>query len=299
MDNKEVISKAIYREIYKALGAPEQVWWRKLLDPILRIPLNRFIDVTAGLDQQIDANGIVAGSQWALPIFVHQAAFLNQFQLPTQGPLLVISNHPGASDTICLSSGIGRDDLRIIVYATPFFRLLPAVSRHFFYTSEDRFEAMTSVRQSIRHLQGGGAVLLYGTGRIEPDPAIRPGADEFIQRWSPSISLILKQFSQRQPIIQDLQIVLALVQGVVSPRFIDHPVTRFRQDPIGKRRLAEFSQILYQMIFKKDLGLRPRIHFSERFSLNQLTATHGFENVLPFLISKEMELLRENSAVNL
>ncbi len=51
---------------------------------------------------------------------------------------------------------------------------------------------MAAARSGIRHLQNGGALLLFGTGLIDPDPAVYPGAEKEIENWSPSIDLFLR-----------------------------------------------------------------------------------------------------------
>jgi hypothetical protein len=48
---------------------------------------------------------------------------------------------------------------------------------------------ISGVRSMIRHLEFGGSVLIFLSGRVEPDPAILPSAHQALQNWSQSIEL--------------------------------------------------------------------------------------------------------------
>ena len=46
----------------------------------------------------------------------------------------------------------------------------------------------------------GGAVLLYGFGHIDPDPAVYDDAPAIIEKWSPSIDLFLRMVPETKAI---------------------------------------------------------------------------------------------------
>jgi 1-acyl-sn-glycerol-3-phosphate acyltransferase len=157
--------------------------------------------------------------------------------IPTSGPALFLSNHPGLADTVSLFTAIQRPDLRIIALHRPFLASLVNVTRHLFYISDDPGERMRAVRQVSTHLRGGGAVLTFPAGKIEPDPDLHPGALEALRNWTDSSAIFLR-FSP------DMQIVPVLVSGVVWERTARHWLTRIKQMREEREKLATALQLL-------------------------------------------------------
>jgi hypothetical protein len=211
--------------------------------------------------------------------------------IPHCGPLLVVSNHPGATDSVCITAGLGRDDLKIIVSEVPFYRTLPEISQHFIYATKDQHTRMASFRNSLRHLKNGGALLLFATGRIDPDPLVMPGAEEELEAWSESINF----FFQMMP---DLPVVISLTSGVVSKKFASHPITRLRDKTIDKRRLAEFLQILVQMVSGTKLRLRPFVTFSQPYVLDELMDSYPGQKPVQALINEAKTHLKIHLSKN-
>jgi 1-acyl-sn-glycerol-3-phosphate acyltransferase len=94
--------------------------------------------------------------------------------IPSDGPLLVVANHPGMMDGLVITANLPRPDLKIIASAMPIFTELQAMKEHLIYTTRNTFERLAVVRQAIQHLREDGAVLIFPRGIIEPDPAILP-----------------------------------------------------------------------------------------------------------------------------
>ena len=107
------------------------------------------------------------------------------------GPLLVVSNHPGAFDSVAILSCIPREDVKVLLSDVPFTRAFTSARRYFIYVPPDASGRMTTLRASIDHLKSGGALLIFAHGDVEPDPEVSPGADESIQDWSRSIEIML------------------------------------------------------------------------------------------------------------
>jgi hypothetical protein len=282
----EDVTQTILDEIYKALGASTQPWYRRFLDPLLSIPINRFAGICVGLDQRIHSDGFTSAAKWTLPFFIEQVFFTGERSIPPQGPLLVISNHPGGVDSVCITVGLNRDDLKIVAYEVPFYRTLPNVSDHFIYATDNKLERMRALRESIRHLQSGCALLLFASATIDPDPAVAEGAEKELEGWSPSIPIILRM-------VPNVQVVLCIAGGLIAPRYIDHPITKLRREPLDKRRLAEFLQILNQILFKKTFHLRPLIYFSKPIQPDQLRTNNSEESILSNVIDRARNMVRD------
>ena len=99
-------------------------------------------------------------------------------RVPREGPVLVVSNHPGLADAVALFATMPRDDLRVIAAERPFLSALPNTSRALIPVPDTPTGRPGAVRVAARHLRRGGAVITFPGGKIEPDPAVLPGASE-------------------------------------------------------------------------------------------------------------------------
>ncbi len=152
-----------------------------------------------------------------------------------------------------------------------------------------RITACLPLRQSIRHLQDGGALLLFGTGLVDPDPAVYQGAEKEIENWSASIDLFLRQ-------VPELNVVISIVSGIVSARWAHHPITWLKRIPWQKRRLAEFGQVLEQLFIPGKLYVIPRVSFSSPAAVPDLRLESESHNLLPAVISRGKALLADHNA---
>jgi hypothetical protein len=146
------------------------------------------------------------------------------------------------------------------------------------YASQDRSESMTALRQATQHLEDGGMLLQFGSGLIEPDPALFPVDDAVFERWSPSIEDPYAQSSWQ------LQIVPTIASQCLLKRFAQHPLTRLRKTAMDQRRLAEFMQIIQQLLFPKSVDARPCISFGKPFTLKELDPSITQRRLMPAVL---------------
>ena len=57
--------------------------------------------------------------------------------IPTDAPVLILSNHPGLSDTVALFAAIARPDLRVIALDRPLLRSLPNTTQRLYLLPAD------------------------------------------------------------------------------------------------------------------------------------------------------------------
>jgi hypothetical protein len=251
------LRRAISTEILIAFGLSRSSRLQGVLRPLVWPPAQRFASLAAEFDRQVALGGWPAACRWVLPRFVDGVHVVGGENVPASGPLVVVSNHPGSYDVLALSVALGREDLKILVSDVPFLRNMLAASRHMIYTdtaagTEARLGAG---REGVRHLRAGGALLVYASAQVDPDPALLPGASEALEAWSASLSL----FARRVP---DLQVLVAIVSGVLSPACYRHPLTRIRRDRRLRQFLAEFLQVGQQVLFGRRFGLEPTVRFA-------------------------------------
>ncbi len=169
---------------------------------------------------------------------VRRAEVEGQEHVPRKGSLLLVSNHPGLSDAVALFTSTPRSDLRVVAAEWPLLDALPNTSRYLLTVSKASSSSRFGVvRAAARHLRRGGAVLNFPAGRMEPDPAVLPGAVEALGRWSVSVDL----FARLAP---DLTVVPVVVSGVFSPIAIRNPLVYLRHREDDRRWLASNLQML-------------------------------------------------------
>jgi hypothetical protein len=283
--NADDLTRFIIDEILIALKQPPHGIARRLIGPLLKLPARRFAVLMAEVDRRVAQNGIVAAAQWLLTQIVTGLDARGTKNVPTSGAVLVASNHPGAYDIAALIASIGRDDLKIIASGVPFTRSLIATSPHLIYINPDDPGApdrMVAIRSGLRHLQDGGALLIYPTGIVDPDPDISAGLEESIGTWSGSLDIFLRRAPQTR-------VVPAIISSVLSRRYFNNLLVKFPKADWEKRKLAEMIQVSWQMIKNKPIDLTPRITFGVAIDGDNLRDAEG--HYLPAIISQARQVL--------
>ena len=155
------------------------------------------------------------------------------------------------------------------------------------YASDDPGSRMAAARQGIAHLQKGGALLLFGTGLIDPDPDVYPHAEIAVGNWSPSINLFLRQTPQAQ-------LVISILSGIVMPKWAHSPLTWLRRVEWQKRRIAEYGQVIEQLFFPGKPNISPSMTIAPPVSVDELRHESGSKDVLPAVIARGKALLADH-----
>jgi hypothetical protein len=243
----------------------------------------------AEVDRRVALNGIVAAAWWLLTQIVTGIDTRGTENILSSGPVLIASNHPGAYDIVALIASIGRNDIKIIASGVPFTRSLIATSPHLIYMNPDNLGApdrMVAIRSGIRHLQDGGALLLYPTGIVDPDPDISPGLEESLQTWSGSLDIFLRRAPQTC-------VVPAIVSNVLSRHYLNNPLVKIPKTAWEKRKLAEMIQVSRQMLANQPIDLTPRLTFGRPARVETLRDSEG--HTLPAIIARARQTLIEHN----
>src|SRR4030067_85600 len=262
--NVESLTQYITDEIFRLFKQSPQSWVRRTFGPVFRLPAYRFATVATTFDRYIEEYGFREAAMRILPVFAQAFEAHNVENIPREGPLLITSNHPGTCDSIVISASIPRPDLKIVATGVPFVQGLRNAADHLIYTTRDVHERMMVVRSVIRHLKQGGAVLIFPSGRIDPDPALSPDAANDLGKWSPSIEVVLRH-------VPHTRVLLTVVSGVLSAEWRWNPFVRLMGDDHKQRSVAEFLQVIQQMIFPNSLRVNPRLTFSNPLTTDDLT----------------------------
>jgi hypothetical protein len=213
----------------------------------------RFGRIAARADGEIPSSGLSGGARRILPDLSLRPAPRGAESIPRNGPLLLVSNHPGGFDSVAILASVPRKDMKVFISDVPFTRAFPFAKRYFIYTPKTVVGGQAALRSGVEHLQGGGSLLIFPHHEVEPDPELGPGAAEAIGDWSRSVEIMLRRVPQTR-----LQAVIA--SGVLMPKFLRNPLLRIRKEPARRQKLAEVMQIVRQMLFPR--SVRVDIHVS-------------------------------------
>jgi hypothetical protein len=180
-------------------------------------------------------------------------------------------------------------------------RALENVAQRTFFVTDRSGERLAVVRQVTRYIQRGGAVLICPAGKIEPDPAVMPGAVESLQTWSDSLGLFIR-------IAPQAVVAPTLVSGVVYGPALHHPLTRLRRSARDRERIAATLQAYWQSTGRITRHINVRIEFGKPLSAVELNArdaagsaaitqeiTHAVQYLLERLKLEETSQLSERA----
>ena len=283
----KALSDTLIGEIFFALGFSKKGFAARAFGWPFRKATDRLSAIGVTADRMIASDGFPTAAGWMMSNWVRHVTVRGAETIPAEGPLLVIANHCGAYDFLVIPSQLCRTDIKIISSDIPFLKNLPNASDHLFFLTDKAQDRMMAARGALRYLRSGRSLLLFGTGLIDPDPAVYTGADKSIEDWSPSIELFLQQ-------APGTQVVIAICSGILSNRWAHHPLTYLRRIDWQKRRLAEFGQVLQQLFVPDKLYVSPHISFAPPVSVDELRYESGTDLVLPTVIARAKVLLADH-----
>lgn len=255
----QTLTETLVYELTKAFALPQTEGVKRWIRLVFGRAARAAAEVGIGLDHATAKDGLPGGARWVLPRFVKSHEARGVENIPASGPLVIVSNHPANVDSIVISAHVNRPDYKAIIGDIPFFENLPHVSRYAIYAPDptDVMGRMQAVRESIRHLRSGGALLIFPRGGIESDPDFMPNPDSEFQHWSRSLEIFLNH-------VPGLQILVTIASGVISPKAFRHPITWFRRHRPDRQRLAFLYQLARQFLTGREtFGLTPRVTFGE------------------------------------
>ena len=290
----DLLTANLVEEMIKALALPQTPWVRKIIHSLIGRPIRRFTALASELDCVVGREGIAGGARWLLPRFVRGYSAEGIENIPPTGPLVIASNHPAYVDSVVISAHVPRRDYKVIIGEIPFFKHLPNIKENSIFAPDptDTMGRMQVIREVIRHLKKGGAILIFPRGEIEADPAWMPDPDAEFEHWSRSLEIFLKQ-------VPHTQVLVTIVSGVISKRAMHHPITWFRKDRPDRQRLAFMYQFIRQMIAGQEIfGLTPHITFGDLICADAKRTTDR-EHMLQTITQSAYSVLKRHMASTL
>lgn len=284
-DNIEVVrlQNRIIDEVLFALGMARTGWARSLFGPLFLWPAHHFASIVEKYQIMVPEIGFGLTARQALPEFNARVTAHGLDLVPTSGPLIVASNHVGGVDTLAVASCIPRKDLMIMVSDIGFLHAMTIAEDFFIFVPADAPGRMVALHKALEHLQTGGSVLVFAHGEVEPDPELMSGASESIGEWSPSLEIMLRK-------VPAARLQICIVSGLIQPAFMRNPIVLMRRTLFARQKLAEFLQIMQQMMFPK--SVHSDVHIS--LSQPQSQSDFGNEGIMPGIIHAGRSLLAEH-----
>ncbi len=275
----EALTQINLDDVMAAFGWDSVRRGRRLLEWPFRLPAGKFARLALAYDRDVAEFGLSEGSRRFEERLGVRLTVTGKEHISPSGPLLVLSNHPGMTDTLCLFAGISRQDVRIVAAGRPFLRSLPAVERQLIYVPEETAGRLGVLRAAAAHLRSGGAILTFPAGEIEPDPAVLPGAVDSLKNWAASIGLFVR-------LAPDASIVPAIVSGVLAPQATFHPLTRLRRTSKDRERLGAALQLMAMVLAPGLWPVKARVQFTPPISASDLVPLHEPETITQAILER-------------
>ena len=265
-------------------GLFKQRWMQSTMRLMFGPAFKRFAEVVSGLDESVASFGFPEASRQLLPKFIRNAEIVGQEHIPHDGPVLIISNHPGTVDSLLIASRLHRSDLKIVATEYPFYQALSKLKNNFIFTTNKWNDRVSAIRQSVRQLQDGGALLIFPRGILEPDPAVMAGAETTISEWSPSIELFLRK-------VPEARLVITIVSGLIAPSSLRNPIVRLGRNPAERQTVVEIFQMIRHIYLPRSLRVSPKLTFDAPRSALELFEQFGKRGVMQEIVQSAQQLM--------
>jgi hypothetical protein len=229
-------------------------------------PARKFAQQVVDYDNLVGVAGLSEAScRFLQTHYINDLRVYGREHVPANGPVLILSNHPGMADNISLFAAVDRSDLRIIAMQRPFLESLFHISPQLSYVSDNPSDRMRAVRQISAHLKNGGVALTCPAGKIEPDPDVYPGALDSLKDWTDSAGVFVR-------FAPETKIVPVLISGVIWQRTAHHWLTRFKRVREDRERLAAALQLL-AIIVRDARPTTVRVRFAKPITVEEVGST--------------------------
>ncbi|MDD4577916.1 MAG: hypothetical protein PHS75_05115, partial [Anaerolineaceae bacterium] len=138
----------------------------------------------------------------------------------------------------------------IVAQQKGFMRVLRNINRHMLTIEPDSTFKLEAIREIIRALNEGMAVVIFPKGQLEPDPALMDGAVESLEGWSDSIGVFLNK-------VPETLLLPVLVSGVVTERAWRSRWAKLGWNQKRRHQFAMARQFISQRFSKKSEWKRP------------------------------------------
>src|SRR6185436_13027014 len=193
---------------------------RWLLNTALGGQLRRFADNMALFNTELVTRGLAEAATALCTRYGGRVVAEGLEHIPADGPLLLVSNHPGMFDTLAIYATLPRSDVRALARPQPLLGMLSSLAPNLLMLPDEGAGRAGGLRQVLQLLRADGALLIYPAGHLEPEPLLLghhglngSSPHEPLGPWSSGVGTLVK-LAVRQGV--PLQIVPVSLAGVLS-----------------------------------------------------------------------------------
>lgn len=268
------LTRANAREMLVAFKLERLKYMRPLAEMLASVPARRLSRFLLRFDDCAGRHGLAAAGRLILDEFTRATDFEGLENIPSSGPLLIVSNHPGLVDAMAIWVALeSRPDLKTIAAERDILTLFPNVRKMLLFVNP-RAECRTGLmRDAARHLRRGGALLTFPAGAIEPDPSMRS-----VHRhmdWSSSPDLLVR-------LVPETKVLPVVVSGVISITAHRHLLARRLADP----RERDWAAATLQVMCRRFRDTRTRVMIGEPISMGRLPIQSALETVMTSMLDR-------------
>lgn len=257
VDSLTTLTRTNAQEILAALKLVHLGTLQPMVNWLAGVPARRLSRKILHFDDLVGQHGLADAGRYLLDEFTQGVDIDGTQHVPRHGPLLVVANHPGLVDAMAIWVALeARPDLKIIAADRDIFQLLPNMRRRLLIINPQVGCGSGMLREAIRHLRQGHALLTFPAGRIEPDPAVRRVTATV--GWSDSSGLFVRA-------VPETNVLPIAVSGVISTTALRHPVARCFTD----RQERDWAAATLQVLRPKLRDTRTRVVIGEPVGRDQ------------------------------
>jgi hypothetical protein len=236
---------------------------------LFKKPVFRLSEFLVQLDDQLAHTNVTSMAKMAVDQLSRGLSMHGEPNIPSDGPVLIVSNHPGWIDSFVALAGITRSDIYFLSGSHPTLEALPHFREHLIFVKQTGIpNRAATIRYIIEYLKDGKVVVIFPKGLLEPDPALIPGAKQSILEWSDSVGIFLNK-------VPETTVQPMLISQVVHPQAWDHWAINLFKEQRRRQQLAIALQ--FALSLQKNGGVKwkilPRLDFGETVSAHDLSST--------------------------
>jgi hypothetical protein len=109
--------------------------------------------------------------------------------------------------------------------------------------------------------------------------------------WSSSLALMLEK-------APSTRLLITAVSGVLAPECWQHPLVRLRHTRWEQQKLAEFIQIIQQLVLGRSYPIVPHVAFSEPLTLPELRLEEKLGDSMGAIVAHARRLMESQQILS-